>query len=277
MVENEQILLGALPDRFILSFDGMEFLKAVDTADSKKRNVYFKASDESLDMQDDSVLMTALKDSKDYFLAKGNFDYGHYSKIPYKVLIGVAPEGDGAVRVPRMFELGQPTEVVFDKASNSTFVKGTIYDGMPLSDWFWKTLNANPPMRWYPSIGGATLEKAIAFEGGKQIAHITKVRWSNIGFTQEPINSTGVSGVSSFPIGKFFKSFDGGIDLEKAMDAKSVAPLIAEDLEGAAHTTYHTIRANPKKYRPILKSYLCKKFKTVDEPTIEKHLDKIFN
>lgn len=216
----DELILRAIPDHFQVSFNDPIF-KAVE--EDGKRFIYMEAHDESLDLENERVMLKALMEQKDYYLQKGNIDLGHFSKLP--------PNKDRPN--PRYYEIGQPVEVDFDTRKRSTLVKGLIYQNNDLSDWFWQTTRMTPAMKWYPSIGGHTVQKSIEEIDGKRMGIVKKLIWSNIGLTQEPINQ-GVPPMRTIPFGLFVKSLTGGMMIEKAMDTTTAAPLMREDLEGDA-------------------------------------------
>lgn len=178
-------------------------LKAVPKVEGGQRIIYIEPSNESTDLEGERVLREALKESKDYFLAKGNFDLEHVT------LRGATRE----IPNPRLHEIGRPTDVRFDQ--NRTFVKGYIYSGIGeiarRANEFWATMTElDPPMPWFPSVGGHVREAGtIMVKGTKDVVKaIKKVYWNNIGFSREPVNPT-VPTISVMPIGAFAKSWVG--------------------------------------------------------------------
>lgn len=200
--------LAACPD--FLSIGGM--LKATPQEEGGRRYVYMEASNEGLDVQGEVVAAKALEESADYYLRYGNLDIDHYTRIGARL------------NIPnyQLYEIGQPRDV--GRRGKSTFVKAEIYKGegpaAEKANMIWSALTeVSPPQRWYPSVGGAVLDKAVEVgeEGRKTI--ITKTRWNNIGLSKTPVNQH-VRDCAVIPIGVFAKCMGpNGLDIAKAMEA----------------------------------------------------------
>ncbi len=248
------------------------------------RLVECKAHTEDKDHEGEEIILKALQDSQDYFLRRGNFDIGHYTQLPldaWMQLRGASEAPTDVVKnaaVPRQFEIGRPTGVEFDLANRETFVTGQIYKGYDLSDWFWKTLTEfQPPMVWYPSVGGK-LPRKIVEKGldGQPTVKIVSMLWGNIGFTQQPVNGN-VGRANVVEPQLLAKAMDKGItysDVIKALDSNAVAALVKQDLEGSAKAKWGEIVERHKKFRPILKSLLVD-VRGVDEDQAEMLLDRL--
>ncbi len=186
-------------------------LKATAATEGDRRFVYVEASNESKDFQNEVILAKALKESAPYYLRYGNLDLDHVTQIGRKS--GVADY--------HFYEIGRPVDVRVGE--NTTFVKGEIYAGdgpsSERANLFWDSITrTDPPQRWYPSVGGQVLDAEPRIDDDGKTRVITKVRWSNIGFSKTPVNLK-VPEVSAMPIGVFAKAFDGyGLDL-KALEA----------------------------------------------------------
>lgn len=188
-------------------------LKAQPVVEAGQRCIYIEASNESLDYQNEIVQRKALEESADYFLRYGNLDIDHITQIGAKAGI---PNYE-------MFEIGRPTDVRFE--GNKTYVKGEIYSGdgpsVERANHFWDSItNSVPAQRWYPSVGGQVLQRkpVIGADVVKQNL-VTKVRWTNIGFSKTPVNLS-VPEVSTVPYGILAKCWTvHGLDLEKALEA----------------------------------------------------------
>lgn len=195
-------------------FSFPDMLKAVPATEGDQRVIYLEASNEARDYQGEQVLAKALAASADYFERYGNFDIQHRS------MIGLA-SGDPDYH---LHEIGRPEKVRVD--SGRTFVKGIVFSGegrvAEAANNFWDSLTRlNPPQRWYPSVGGKIQEvkKAIDPESGQPTRQITKVIWSNVGFSRTPVNPR-VPQVSTVPIGTLAKCMtEDGIDFQKALEA----------------------------------------------------------
>lgn len=210
MMTEDATLLAEVPD-----FIGLgSFLKATPVTENGERFVYFEASNEGLDQTNEVIASKALKESSDYFLRYGNIDIDHYTLVGAKKGIPDYP----------LYEIGRPIDV--RQRNGKTFVKAQIYSGTGQAarraNDFWSSLmDVNPPQRWYPSVGGAVLEKSIEIDprSKERIAVISKVRWSNIGVSKTPVNQH-VSSCATVPIGAFAKSLtaSGAIDIRKALE-----------------------------------------------------------
>lgn len=206
----ERGLLEALPSYISIS----QMLKATPVVDNGNRFIYLEASNEVLDQQNEIILAKALEDSASYFLKFGNLDIDHYTQIGAKAGI---PNYE-------LYEIGRPVDVTVK--DGTTFVKGQISSGSgpaaEKANAFWSSLTElNPPARWYPSVGGAVIEKSVVIDPDTKAkrAVIKKVRWSNIGFSKTPVNAN-LATVSTVPFGALAKSYGAaGFDFSKALEA----------------------------------------------------------
>lgn len=165
--------------------------------------MYFEASNEDVDHQNEIVLQKALTDSAEYFKRHGNIDLSHFTLLGPKQGI---PDY-------MTYEIGKPVDVRV--GGKSTFVKAELYQGdSPMAknaNLVWDSVTKQrPPSRWYPSVGGAVLHKSIQFnpETKSNVAVVDKVRWCNLALDRTPVNRT-VSEGSLAPIGTFAKSLGG--------------------------------------------------------------------
>jgi hypothetical protein len=204
-------ILASCPD--YISIGGF-FKAARPTTDGGRRLVYFEASNESRDQQGEVIAAKALADSADYYLKFGNLDIDHYTKLGPR--LGIPDH--------LSYEIGRPIDVRQD--GKSTFVKAEIYRGdgpaAEQANRFWSSLtDITPPARWYPSVAGAVMEKAIAFdpETKSKKAVIKKVRWENTAVSRTPVNDH-VGLCATVPVGAFAKcQLAGGLDIAKAIEA----------------------------------------------------------
>lgn len=196
-------------DYFVLN----SMLKASPHTDGKNRFIYMEASNESLDLQNEIITCKALKETADYFLKFGNIDIDHIT------MLGAKSGTDDY----QLFEVGRPVDVNFK--GSSTFVKAQLFDGKgrvaDKANYMWETMTqVNPPVNWFPSVGGAILQKAAVInpDTGQHVNVATKVRWSNIGMSRTPVNpELGVASVS--PIhGVLLKSL-GAISIDSGLIA----------------------------------------------------------
>lgn len=206
----EAQLLNSVPDYLCIT----QMLKASPSMEQGERFVYLEASNEARDQQGEIVLAKALAESSDYYLRYGNMDLDHLTQLGPKA--GIADYA--------LYEIGRPVEVKV--SGGRTLVKGQIYSGTgPVAEkanQFWSSLTElTPPQRWYPSVGGAVMEKALDIDPdtGAKRAVIKKVRWTNIGFSKTPVNQT-VPTVSTVPFGALAKCWGPlGLDIVKALEA----------------------------------------------------------
>lgn len=215
-------LLEAVPD--FISVGGL--LKATPREESGRRFLYFEASNEDVDHQNEVVLQKALEASSDYYLRHGNLDLSHFSILGPKAGIPNYME----------YEIGKPSEVRV--SSKSTFVKAELYQGDSAmarnANMVWDSQKKqDPPSRWYPSVGGRVLAKSVRLDPvtGDKVAVIESVRWNNVALDRCPVNKT-VPEVSLAPVGVFAKAFDGFV-IAKALEA-SYATNAAGKTGGAA-------------------------------------------
>lgn len=235
---NDRDILASCPD--YLSIGSM--LKATPFTEGDKRYVYIEASDETVDAQGEIVLQKALSESSKYFEKYGNLDIDHITMIGARA----------GIPNYSMFEIGVPISVSFN--GDKTLVKGEIASGTgqaaDKANQFWASMTERtPPAKWYPSVGGAVIERDVITEPGTNLrkAIIKKVRWSNIGFSRTPVNQN-VPTVSTTPFDETLAKSWGGatvIDLSKALEASSstnVAALTgggalgAQSLDEGIHT-----------------------------------------
>lgn len=203
-------LLESCPD--FLSIGSM--MKAHPSVDGGRRFVFFEASKQDVDQQDETVLSKALAESTDFYRRYGNVDLEHYTQIGAK--LGIPNHA--------MYEIGRPIEV--GQRDKSTFVKAEIFSGdgpaaVHANDVWSSLTDINPPQRWYPSVGGAVLAKAVATDPETNLrrTYITKVRWTNVGLSKTPVNQH-VGTCATMPIGTFAKCMlPGGLDIAKALEA----------------------------------------------------------
>ncbi|WP_147432494.1 hypothetical protein [Pararobbsia silviterrae] len=203
-------MLSTLPDFLSVS----QMLKATPATEGDARFVYLEASNQTRDLQGEVLLAKALEESASYYLKFGNLDLEHFTQIGAKQ----------GIPMYESYEIGKPVDVRVD--GTRTFVKGQIYTGTgpaaEKANLFWSSLTQiDPPKDWYPSVGGGVLGKSIAIDPETQQPYpvITKVRWSNVGFSRTPVNPD-LETVSTMPIGVLTKCWGAaGIDLRKSLTA----------------------------------------------------------
>jgi hypothetical protein len=211
---SDQAILDAAPSFLSIG----EMLKATPATEGDKRFVYMEASNETRDLQNEVTLQKALAESAEYYLKFGNVDLEHFT------ILGRPNPDLGRKGFPDYedYEIGRPVDVRFD--GSRTFVKAQINQGSSeffgKANRFWASITElDPPKEWYPSVGGAVLEKSIGVdaETGERYAVISKVRWSNIGMSLTPVNAE-LTGCSTVPFGVLAKCLrPDGIDLRKSL------------------------------------------------------------
>ena len=192
----DQALLKQVPDEIIV---GLSFFKATPHEEGGRRYIYCEASNQNTDLQSEQILTKALAQSSDYFLKFGNIDIDHLTKIGHQ----------HGISNPYYYEIGQPVEVRC--AEPRTFVKGEILQGptAEMANHFWHSLTEmRPAQRWYPSVAGGVVEKAIVYDAktNSRRGVIKAVRWNNLAFSKEPVNHT-VAAATLDPPAIFQKSF----------------------------------------------------------------------
>lgn len=205
-------------------------LKARPAEEKGARFIYLEAAREEVDQQNECVLAKALADSADHFLKFGRLDLDHKS-MPVIAKAYSIPD-------PESWEIGEPEDVRVD--GKSVLVKARLYQGdTPLAaraNMVWDSMTKlSPPKRWYASVGGATLAKAVGIhpDTKTKTTFVTKVRWSNLALSAQPVNQH-VSSVSTVPFGALAKCWTPeGFDMTKALEA-SYATDAAMKTGGAA-------------------------------------------
>ena len=238
---NEAQLLASVPDFFSVE----TMLKATPAQEGADRFVYIEASNEGRDQQNEIVLAKALEESADHFLKFGNVDLDHKSMPPIAKAYGID--------TPEEWEIGVPVETRID--GKSTFVKARLFSGdTPLAakaNMVWDSMTKlNPPKKWYASVGGKPLAKSIKIDPrtGDKIGVVSKVRWTNLALTAQPVNQH-VSQVATIPFGVLAKSWSAadGFDLTKALEASYATDATAkiggsalgmQSLDGAPHSYF---------------------------------------
>lgn len=225
-MDRDEHLLAGIPD--FLSIECM--LKATPAQEGDQRFIYLEASREVRDQQNEVVLAKALEESADHYLKFGNIDIDHKSMPEVAKMHGIDN--------PEVWEVGSPVDVRID--GMSTFVKAQLYSGdTPLAEkanMVWDSMTRlNPPRKWYPSVGGKVLAKALKIDPqtGDKIGVVSSVRWTNVAISQHPVNQH-VGGIATIPFGVLAKSWGAeGLDMAKALEA-SYATDAAAKTGGAA-------------------------------------------
>ena len=211
---------------------GTQFAKAMPAIEGGQRVLYMEASSEAPDLQNERILAKALEESKDYFLKFGRIDLDHATVWKMIRETKLDPEN------PYAREIGRPLDVKITRKDGDVprvWVKCAIFKSSnkenqftKAADYFWDTLETNPPVQWFPSVSGNLLlaepEKGA---DGKSRRVIKALRWHSIGLSRTPVN-TDLGPVSSVPLEVFCKALSEGSDISKALAAMGSAPAIAD-------------------------------------------------
>lgn len=233
---SDESLLAAVPE--FISVGGL--LKATPQEEAGRRIIYFEASNEDVDHQNEVILQKALSESSEYYLRHGNIDLSHFTILGPKSGIPNYME----------YEIGKPTAVQVN--GKRTFVKAELYQGdSPMArnaNLVWDSLTKQTPAStWFPSVGGSVLSKSVKIDPktGEKVAVIDRVRWNNTALDRCPVNKT-VPTVSTAPVGTFAKSL-GGFVIAKALEAgygtdsaalAGGAAMRKQSLDGVVHSYF---------------------------------------
>ena len=150
--------------------------------EAKERVVSVEASCEEMDSEGDIILQRALLDSAPGFVAKGDLDIDHLSKVGARY----------GIKDPDSYIVGRPLSVK-SLGNGRTEVVGQIYAGDTFDpvnnkyDEFWKSLINEPDVPWRASIYGfpTDLEKGV---GGAERFLVKAMNWTSLAFTRKPVN-----------------------------------------------------------------------------------------
>lgn len=211
---------------------GTQFSKALPAIEGGQRVLYMEASSEAPDLQNERILAKALEESKDYFLKFGRIDLDHATV--WKMIRETKLDPSN----PYVREIGRPLDVKITRKHGDVprvWVKCAIFKSSnpanefcKAADYFWDTLETNPPVQWYPSVAGnLLLSEPEKTADGKSRRVIKSLRWHSIGLSRTPVN-TDLGPVSSVPLEVFCKALSEGSDISKALAAMGSAPAIAD-------------------------------------------------
>ncbi|MDR3514883.1 MAG: hypothetical protein P4M00_03645 [Azospirillaceae bacterium] len=235
---DDERLLASVPQFLLIE----SMFKATPVTEGGRRFIYIQASDESVDSQGERVLCQALERSAGIFRRFGSLDIDHIT------LLGPHSGVDNYLE----YEIGRPVEVQF--RDGRTFVKGELYRGAgPIArnaNLVWQGLTAvSPPVRWFPSIGGSVLEKAVEMDPQtrRRIAVVKRMRWTNLALSRTPANQN-VPVAQTVPFGALAKCWTAaGLDLVKALEAGYGTDDAA--LAGGAALRRESLDRGPVRYR----------------------------
>lgn len=209
-------LLADIPD--YLTIESM--FKAIPAEEGSDRFIYFEASNEQVDQQNERVMSKALEDSASHYLKFGNVDLDHYS------LLGKPNPAKGWVGLPNpeQYEIGRPVDVKIEK--RRTFVKAKLYRGdsdlAKNANMVWESMTKiDPPAHWFPSVGGAVLAKSVQIDPDtkNKIGVVEKVRWTNVALSRTPVNQN-LPTAQTIPFAALAKCWGAsGLDFAKALEA----------------------------------------------------------
>jgi hypothetical protein len=169
------------------------------------RRLEVEASSEDVDGEGDKVLQKALLASAEEFIACGDIDLEHISKMGKEIL----------GRLPAHLRFGDPMDYVIGKPfgvrgieGGRTLVTAEIFRGRPAADWFWDSLESG--VEWKASIYGTVLE-ADPGEGGVRMV-VKALRWTSLAMTRNPVNRSlvGSAKVLKAEMDRVIRSFEEG-------------------------------------------------------------------
>ncbi len=244
---NKTIKVGDSVDIFV------DINKAEEDAEGK-RIFYGRASDETLDLDEQKVASSAIQKSLSYFLKYGKFDWDHKSKNDPKFIIG------------------QP--LAAEIKNKEFFVKGEMFKGIPVADDTWKLMKAGAKLGFSLTgkIHGITqeLDKAL----NKSVPKISKLILTGIAVTPAPKNYN----TYCQPWTEFAKSLSWEKDaselseteireeVEKSMNTATGAAQIGQSLENkVTTTTYGDGKENKKKKKGRATEMVEKLAKSLEE------------
>lgn len=207
--------------------DGELLFKARPATEGDDRFVYCEPTNPNRDIQREVVERDAVAKAAGDYLKFGNIDIDHLTMIGPR--LGMTPEQ------AKLYEIGLPVDVTVTPAG-LVFVKAQIYrgdhKGVEQANFFWDSItNQIPARRWYPSIGGRTIQKTCDASG----CAIKALAWTNTAFAKEPVNHT-VKAVSLMPFDVFAKALTAGYGTDSAtltggaaLRRESLAPTVAHN------------------------------------------------
>lgn len=206
-------------------FSEIPFLKAQPVEEGGERFLFIEPSRPTEDVDGEAVPRETLLRSSDYFLKYGNIDLYHFTHPWVAKQLGIPN--------PREFEVGRPKEV---RLEPNIFVKAQLFRGSEKADWLWRTMHDfDPPMPWYPSVGGTVLKK------NPNTGEVNAAVWDNIGLDPKPKNLD-VPQVTTVPPAAFLKAITSGGGITDIAALTDGGALRCESLHGARDDRdYHRI------------------------------------
>ena len=199
--------------------------------DGHRRIVELESSNESVDMEGDVILQSALMASKESFLKNGHLDIDHYSEIGGRL--------NPPIRNPADYIVGRPLEVK-DLGHGRTGVVGQIMcsaDGRfdpehNQYDMLWKSLTSDPPVQWRASIYGFPLIDGVEDCSETRCSHgatrflVKGIDWRSLAFTRNPMNNS-ITGYAQVITAK---SFIAAIQKHNQWAISASGPFPADEL-----------------------------------------------
>lgn len=176
-----------------------------------------EASNESLDLQNQVTLQSALLDSKEYFLTNGVISDDHLHKTR---------NANGDIETHKEKIIGEPISIRTE--GKSTFVKGILYKGVAAAKDYINLLK-NKSTRVKASIGGI---KPLIKKNSDGTETVTSFMWNDLALTCSPVNWTVGSAkfAKSIHVLEFCKSLNAGTGTDSSNYINGRA-LQNEDLE----------------------------------------------
>ena len=223
--------------------------KAVGEEDTNGNYTFqVEASNESVDLQDQIVLQSALMKSKDNFLKYGVISYDHLHR---------KKDENGEMISDASMIIGEPTEVWTE--GKKTFVKGILYKTNDMAREVIKLLKAGST-RIRASVGG--LFPKIVRDPLTGIEKITSVLWNDLALTPCPVNNTvsAATFAKSLTVAEFAKkALESGYETDSG-NKKNGQSLTTEDLDKKTIKTYpETEELEEDEIIEIAKSFFEKK------------------
>jgi|GEM_PF-5351666 len=247
---------SGVPDREHDTFKALELADqvfhvakaAVIDDDTGRRLLKITPGWDAIDIENQAIVKDVLRDAWPYYEKSGNVDLEHLTKKggdtldEYKKILRAQGFPTESVLGRDYFEIGRPVAGSFDHEECSFIAE--IYQGTPVADEFWRTVQAG--WVWRPSVGGAArYAKVVAknhdhlfprLQGRKQEFELARMfRWNNVGLTLEPVNHhvLPVETVSERELTGRLKPVSKGITVEHDTPTTTAADV----LKGVLHQT----------------------------------------
>ena len=196
---------------------GSQLCKASTAIEGGERVLYMEASNQARDVQNETILVDALVNSKDYFLKYGRIDLDHATVWQMVREQKLDPSNPYAREIGRPLDV-RTTRQIRSGGEPSVLLKAGIFKSADknneftkAADWFWNSLQVTPAVKWYPSVAGSLLPGGrVDQPDGRRV--IKALRWHSVALTRNPVNPE-VGEVSTVPLDVFCKALREGGDL----------------------------------------------------------------